>query len=77
MPRVTVNQPQAVKVQVNSQQKETVQSLSYGVRTIKGSTDLSMQDVQDQDVIVYVSSTNSFVTKPVVAINMVIDNGFF
>ena len=77
MPRVTVSQPQNIKVQVNPQQKEQVQSLSYGVRTLKGSTDLDLSHASDNDVIVYHSATNSFVVQPIYDTNLDIDNGFF
>lgn len=77
MPRVTVNQPSNIKVQVNSQQNQTVQSLSYGTRTLKSATDLDMHGAEEGDVIVYKSSTNSFVVQPVVDSHLTIDNGFF
>jgi hypothetical protein len=49
-----------VNVQVNKQQNSTVRSLNYGIRSLKGSTDLSLTGVQDNDVIVYQANTNSF-----------------
>ena len=77
MPRVTVSQPQAVKVQVNNQQKEQVQAISYGVRTLRGATDLNMAHAGDGDVIVYHSDTNSFVVEPIYDTSLDIDNGYF
>jgi hypothetical protein len=65
-----------VNVQVNKQQNQTVRQLNYGIRSLKGSTDLSLTDVQDNDVIVYQANTNSFIVKSVQeAVDL--DAGFF
>jgi hypothetical protein len=65
-----------VNVQVNKQQSQTVRQLNYGIRSLKGSTDLSLVDVQNDDVIVYQANTNSFVVKSVQdAVDL--DAGFF
>ena len=65
-----------VNVQVNKQQNQTVRQLNYGIRSLKGSTDLSLVDVQNDDVIVYQANTNSFVVKSVQdAVDL--DAGFF
>lgn len=66
-----------VNVQVNKQQSSTVRSLNYGIRTLKGSADLSMVDVQDGDVITYQANTNSFKVQSVGELNPNIDAGFF
>ena len=66
-----------VNVQVNKQQSSTVRSLNYGIRSLKGSTDLSLANVQDNDVIVYQANTNSFVLQSVGELNPDLDAGFF
>ncbi len=66
-----------VNVQVNQQQGGTVRQLNYGVRTIKNSTDLSMADVQDGDVITYQANTNSFRVQSIGELNPDLDAGFF
>ena len=67
MPKVTVSQQQPIKIQ----------NLSYGVRTLKGSTDLVMVNPSEGDVIVYKANTNSFVVEPIYKTNIDVDNGFF
>jgi hypothetical protein len=65
-----------VNVQVNKQQNQTVRQLNYGIRSLQGSTDLSLVNVQDNDVIVYQANTSSFVVKSVQdAVDL--DAGFF
>ena len=65
-----------VNVQVNKQQNQTVRQLNYGIRSLKGSTDLSLVDVQHDDVIVYQANTDSFIVKSVQdAVDL--DAGFF
>lgn len=54
-----------VNVQVNKQQSSQVRSLNYGIRTLKGSTDLSFVDPTDGDAVVYRANTNSFEIAPV------------
>jgi hypothetical protein len=65
-----------VNVQVNKQQSQTVRQLNYGIRSLQGSTDLSLVNVQNDDVIAYQANTNSFVVKSVQdAVDL--DAGFF
>jgi hypothetical protein len=65
-----------VNVQVNKQQNQTVRQLNYGIRSLQGSTDLSLVNVQNDDVIVYQANTNSFIVKSVQdAVDL--DAGFF
>jgi len=65
-----------VNVQVNKQQNQTVRQLNYGIRSLQGSTDLSLVNVQNDDVIAYQANTNSFVVKSVQdAVDL--DAGFF
>jgi hypothetical protein len=66
-----------VNVQVNKQQSSTVRQLNYGIRSLKGSTDLSLADVQDGDVITYQANTNSFKTQSIGELNPDLDAGFF
>jgi hypothetical protein len=65
-----------VNVQVNKQQNQTVRQLNYGIRSLQGSTDLSLTNVKNDDVIAYQANTNSFVVKSVQdAVDL--DAGFF
>jgi hypothetical protein len=66
-----------VNVQVNKQQSSTVRSLNYGVRSLKGSTDLSLANATDKDVIVYQANTQTFVVQSVNELNPDLDAGFF
>jgi hypothetical protein len=65
-----------VNVQVNKQQNSTVRQLNYGIRSLKGSTDLSLAGASDNDVISYQANTNSFIVKAVAA-SVDLDAGFF
>ena len=64
-----------VNVQVNKQQSSTVRQLNYGIRSLKGSTDLSLTGASDNDVISYQANTNSFIVKSAAAVDL--DAGFF
>jgi len=66
-----------VNVQVNKQQDKTVRQLNYGIRSLKGSTDLSLTGVQDGDVITYQANTNSFKVQSIGELNPDLDAGFF
>lgn len=66
-----------VNVQVNKQQNSTVRQLNYGIRSLKGSTDLSLAGAADSDVIAYQANTNSFIVKPVSSLKADLDAGFF
>jgi hypothetical protein len=66
-----------VNVQVNKQQSGTVRQLNYGIRSLKGSTDLSLTGVQDNDVIVYQANTNSFKAQSIGELAPDLDAGFF
>jgi hypothetical protein len=66
-----------VNVQVNQQQNKTVRQLNYGIRSLKGSTDLSLTGASDSDVIAYQANTNSFIVKPVSGLAVDLDAGFF
>lgn len=62
MPTVTVRQPATVKVRVEGQ-KTKVQTLSYGTKTLRSLTDLSLEGANTGDVIVYNSQTKTFSTR--------------
>jgi hypothetical protein len=62
MPTVTVRQPATVKVRVEGQ-KTKVQTLSYGTKTLRSLTDLSLEGANTGDVIVYNSLTKTFSAK--------------
>ena len=62
MPTVTVRQPATVKVRVEGQ-KTKVQTLTYGTKTLRSLTDLSLEGANTGDVIVYNSLTKTFSAK--------------
>ncbi len=64
MPTVTVRQPSTIKVRVEGQ-KSRVQSINYGTRTIRGSSDLNLTGANTGDVIVYNSDSKSFNVAPI------------
>lgn len=68
--------PSTVRVTIG-QNNPSVTSLSYGTRTIKSASDLSLTNAQDGFPIIYRANTNSFVVGPVTAEIVSIDNGFF
>ena len=68
--------PGTVRVTVG-QRQPTVTAIQYGVKTIKGSSDLDMSNAADGDVIVYKADSNSFVVEPIYDIHLTLDNGFF
>jgi hypothetical protein len=67
----------SVRVQVNSQRNTRVNTLNYGIRTIKGSSDLSMNSPHTGDVIIYDADTHSFTVSPLIATVTDIDAGQF
>ena len=75
---VTVSPIQTVNVQVNKQQNSSVRQLNYGIRTLKNSTDLIIENPQDGDAIIYQANTNSFILAAASGIGIAeIDAGFF
>jgi hypothetical protein len=76
MPTI-VTPPSVIKVQVGTGTNPKATSISYGAgRTLKGASDLNMSGAQDNDVIVYQSSTDSFIVdRPGTGLQL--DNGFF
>ena len=63
-----------VNVQIGASQ-QTVRTLSYGVTTLKGLSDVSMAGATDNDVVVYKAATNSFVIQPASAVVEIVDGG--
>lgn len=70
---VTVTQPSVIKVQVGGK-PTTVQSITYGTRTLKSATDLSLTGGQNGDAIVFDAANNNFKLSATTA-NL--DAGFF
>jgi hypothetical protein len=62
MPTVTVRQPATVKVRVEGQ-KTRVQTLSYGTKTLRSLTDVTMTGANTGDVIVYNADTKTYSAK--------------
>ena len=62
MATVTVRQPATVKVRVEGQ-KTRVQTLSYGTKTLRSLTDLSLTGANTGDVIIYNAETKTFSAK--------------
>jgi len=62
MATVTVRQPATVKVRVEGQ-KTRVQTLSYGTKTLRSLTDLSLTGANTGDVIIYNANTKTFSAK--------------
>jgi hypothetical protein len=67
-----------VNVQVGQPTSPRATSISYGGRnSLKSATDLNLANVANGDVIVYVASTDSFVTQSVSEITPSLNAGFF
>ena len=62
MATVTVRQPATIKVRVEGQ-KTRVQTLTYGTKTMRSLTDLTLEGANTGDVIIYNSQTKSFSAK--------------
>lgn len=77
MPNVTVTQPSVIKVQVGNK-PAAVQSVNYGSKTLRGSSDLTIPpNANNGDVIVYNSANNNFYLTSVSAEVGIIDGGYF
>jgi hypothetical protein len=77
MPNVTVSQPAVIKVQVGNK-PAAVQSINYGSKTLRGSTDLSIPpNANSGDVIIYNSANNNFSVTSISAEIGIIDGGLF
>jgi len=68
--------PSTVRVTVG-QNKPSVTALSYGTRTLKSASDLSLTGAADGYAIIYQASTNSFVIGPASGVVIAIDNGTY
>lgn len=68
--------PSTVRVTIG-QNNPSVTALSYGTRTLKSASDLSLVGAQDNYAIIYKANTNSFVIGPSSSVVSSVDNGFF
>ena len=57
-----------VNVQVGQSQNPRVSSISYGIKSLKSLSDVSMAGAVDGDVLVYQANTNSFIVEPAAAV---------
>jgi hypothetical protein len=76
MPAVTISQPAVINVKVGNK-PATVQSITYGSRTLKSATDLTISGGNTGDVITYDAANNNFHVSPVTATVTDIDAGTF
>lgn len=76
MPAVTVSQPAVINVKVGNK-PATVQSITYGSRTLKSATDLSLVGGQQNDVITYDVANNNFYVTSVANTIVSLDGGTF
>jgi hypothetical protein len=77
MPNVTVTQPAVIKVQVGNK-PAAVQTISYGSKTLRSSSDLSIPpNANTGDVIIYNSANNNFSVTSISAEIGIIDGGLF
>lgn len=74
MPGQTIG---TVNVQVNTQKTNSVRSITYGGRTLKSATDLSITGAADGDVMVYQANTNTFKLAPISGAAASLDAGEF
>lgn len=74
--RVSLGSNNPTKVTIG-QNDTKVASLSYGSRTLKSASDLSLVNAQDGFGIVYRTTTNSFEVAPISLASVVMDNGYF
>lgn len=68
--------PSTVKVTIG-QNNPSVTALSYGTRTIKSASDVSLVGAQDGYALIYRANTNSFVVGPASGVVIAIDNGTY
>lgn len=66
-----------VNVQVGSTQNPKVSTLSYGSRSLKSATDLSLEGATDGDVVVYQANTKTFKLESASAVTPNLDAGTF
>lgn len=66
-----------VNVQVGPSAQPRVSAINYGRNTLASASDLNLTGVQNDDVIVYQSSTKSFVVAPVGSILTFVDGGTY
>lgn len=76
MATVTVKQPATINVKVGNK-PATVQSINYGSKTIKGSSDLSLSGAQTGDAILFDSANGTFYVAPAAGTITELDAGTF
>jgi hypothetical protein len=75
MPTVTVRQPASVRVRVDTPGRPTtVQTISYGTKTVRSLNDLGLDGANTGDVIVYNAQSQTFNVKPVGVATPVVGN---
>jgi hypothetical protein len=77
MPNVTVSQPGVISVRVGTGQQPTVDTLTYGTRTLKSASDLELAGASNNSVISYNSNTQSFFVVPAGNLPLNLDAGSF
>ena len=73
---MATNSPGTIRVTVG-QRQPSVTAVSYGLRTLKGASDLSLVGATNNFAVVYKSATDSFVVQDINNAITDIDNGFF
>ena len=73
---MATNPPSTVRVTVGTS-NPTVKTLSYGTRTIKSASDVSLVGAQDGYALIYRANTDSFVVGPASGVVIAIDNGTY
>jgi len=73
---MATNPPGTIRVTVG-QRQPSVTAVSYGLRTLKGASDLSLVGATNNFAVVYKSATDSFVVQDINNAITDIDNGFF
>lgn len=66
-----------IQVKIGQESVPKVQSITYGGRTLKSATDLTISGAQTGDVITYDSANNAFIVSPVSTAGTNVDGGFF
>ena len=73
---MATNPPGTIRVTVG-QRQPSVTAVSYGLRTLKGASDLSLVGAQNNFAMIYKAASDSFVVQNVNDAITNIDNGHF
>ena len=73
---MATNPPGTIRVTVG-QRQPSVTAVSYGLRTLKGASDLSLIGAENNYAMIYKAATDSFVVQSVDNTITNIDNGHF